>query len=157
MDNKIDEIEKGNFSNSNNMEVEHNSTMKDEGVLKSKEVETKNSIPRNEIKENSEKMKKEENDMLNSNSQLGNVNSNMNYSPLTGEKRGKKRKFQKSDDQQCETCRMNDKSKLIQCYICKKTRCKNCAEKEPQYSSKKRDQSSYICQTCFQSEPLKIR
>ena len=57
----------------------------------------------------------------------------------------------------CESCKTTDKTKLIHCYLCKKIKCKPCAEKEHQYSSKKRDQSSYICEDCFNKDSFKLR
>jgi hypothetical protein len=67
------------------------------------------------------------------------------------------RSFQKVEEQICASCGTNDKLKLLRCYTCKKLICKICAEKETHYSSKRRDQSSYICANCFENDNPKIR
>jgi hypothetical protein len=68
-----------------------------------------------------------------------------------------KRRIVKTEDLRCESCDTTEKSKLLRCYICKNQKCKSCAEKDAQFSSKKRDQSSYICSNCFQDQKPKIR
>jgi hypothetical protein len=75
----------------------------------------------------------------------------------TENKLKKEKKMNKKEEIQCETCTFNEKAKMINCYLCKKSKCKNCAEKEHHYSSKKRDQSSYICPPCFGKDESKIR
>lgn len=70
----------------------------------------------------------------------------------------KKKRIPKVEDLLCESCHaIEDKQKMLKCYICKDAYCKACAEKETHYSSKKRDQSSYICMNCFKNENNKIR
>jgi hypothetical protein len=80
---------------------------------------------------------------------------NTNLPELNSELKLKKKK--KTDAAFCETCLTQEKMKLLTCYICKKAKCKSCAEKESHYSSKKRDQSSYICTACFENQTTKIR
>ena len=109
------------------------------------------------LKENIISNKEEEED-LNFEPKLeipeGVTNSNL---PQVVQRRKGPRYFQRVEDQFCETCNLNEKIKLLRCYTCKKLKCKNCAEKESQFSTKKRDQSSYICANCFENDNPKIR
>lgn len=58
----------------------------------------------------------------------------------------------------CQSCNMSDKGNLLACYICKKHKCKSCAEKESKYVvTKKRDQSSFICIDCINGQTNKMR
>lgn len=84
----------------------------------------------------------------------GATNSNL---PQVVQRRKGPRYFKRVDDQFCESCNLNEKIKLLRCYTCKKLKCKNCAEKESHFSTKKRDQSSYICTNCFENDNPKIR
>lgn len=83
------------------------------------------------------------------------------YPDRNGDKEGPKTKNilrTKIKEVLCESCHeITEQPKTLKCYICKQIKCRNCGEKETHYSTKKRDQSSYICINCFDSQNAKIR
>lgn len=71
------------------------------------------------------------------------------------EKGRRRRKSTRSEEYVCSQCNTKDKNKFLCCYICKTLKCKNCSEKDRNYSIRKRDQSSFICPECFENQKIR--
>lgn len=91
--------------------------------------------------------------------EINEIKQQIRESSIQQDKQIKKvlRSSQNIDDYICEKCDTKEKIKLLTCFTCKKLICKLCAEKESHYSSKRRDQSNYICSNCFEIDNSKIR
>ena len=127
-----------------------------ENVLKGDKVQRGLNVKQNEIAMDC--LEKEKNEDFDNSSNINPKHNNLENSRMQSEDpKRKTKKPAKYEEISCKSCGMTDKSKIIDCYLCKKIICKSCVDKEPKFSSKKREQSSYICESCLNNNSLKLR